>query len=428
MKMGGPTWSFSRRTFVAGSAATAAMVSMPAIAKSKVVKVGYVSPQTGPLAVFGETDNYVIKTVRAALKRQLKSGGKDYEVEFIVKDSQSNPNRASEVASQLITRDRVQLMMVASTPDTTNPVGDQCELNEVPCVSTAAPWQAWYFGRGATPKEGFDWTYHFFFGLEDGIAVYQDIWKQLSTNKVVAALFPNDSDGKAWGDLKRGIPAVIPKAGFRLIDPGRYQNLSSDFTPQINEFKRASADIVTGVMLPPDWTTFWKQARQQGFRPKIATVAKALVFPRAVETLGDAADGLSTEVVWSPNHPFKSSLLGTSSAEYAVAYEKGTGRQWTPPLGWIHALFEVAIDSLRRSGDPFDKKAVINAISNTDLGTILGPVSFKKGPVKNVARTPLVGGQWRLGGGRHKYRLEITANETAPIIPRTSDLVPIPYR
>ena len=47
------------------------------------------------------------------------------------------------MATKLITEDAVDLMVVASTPETTNPVSDQCEANGVPCISTVAPWQPW---------------------------------------------------------------------------------------------------------------------------------------------------------------------------------------------------------------------------------------------------------------------------------------------
>ena len=55
----------------------------------------------------------------------------------MLKDSQSNPNRAGEVANDLILKDKVALMLTAGTPETANPVSDACELNEVPCISHA---------------------------------------------------------------------------------------------------------------------------------------------------------------------------------------------------------------------------------------------------------------------------------------------------
>jgi branched-chain amino acid transport system substrate-binding protein len=61
--------------------------------------VGYVSPQTGPLAAFAESDDLQHR----GLPRDV-TPGQNFEV--IVKDSQSNPNRAAEVAKELISRTR----------------------------------------------------------------------------------------------------------------------------------------------------------------------------------------------------------------------------------------------------------------------------------------------------------------------------------
>jgi branched-chain amino acid transport system substrate-binding protein len=252
------------------------------------------------------------------------------------------------------------------------------------------------------------------------------MWRQLDTNKVVGGLFPNDGDGNAWGDKKLGFPPVLAGKGYSLVDPGRYQDLSTDFSAQIETFKQRNVQILTGVVIPPDFTTFWTQARQQGFRPKIASVAKALLFPVAVEALGEAANNLSSEVWWSPNHPFKSSLTGATATALAQAWTTSTGRQWTQCLGFIHAQFELALDALTRSGAPRDKDAVARAIAATKLNTIVGPIDFSGGPVKNVAKTPLVGGQWRrTPEGPFKYDLRITSNSIAPMIPVQGSMQPL---
>ena len=412
----------NRRTFLrlfGGTAlvAGAGSLSLPVFAQSgRAIKIGYVSPQTGPLAAFGEADNFVLAGVRAATKAGVLVAGKTHPLEIIVKDSQSNPNRAAEVAADLILKDKVDLMLVASTPETTNPVSDQCELNGVPCVSTVAPWQPWFFVRGGKPDQGFEWTYHFFWGLEDIIAVFTNMWGSIPTNKMVGGLFPNDGDGNAWGDPKLGFPPVLAKQGYKLTDPGRYQNLTADFSAQIAAFKKANCEIITGVVIPPDFKTFWTQAKQQGFQPKAASIGKALLFPAAVEALGDTAAGLTTEVWWSPSHPFKSSLNGMSAKQVADAYESNAKKQWTQPLGFIHALFEVGIDALKRAKSVDKPEHIRDAIVATNLNTVVGPISWKAGPVKNVAKTPLVGGQW-VKGKKYKYDLVIVNNQTAPNIP-----------
>lgn len=414
--------NLSRRRVLQAGAAAVATLGFPyintALAQAgRKIKIGYVSPESGPLAPFGEADKYVIGAIRELMKAGIAIGGKNYPVEIIVKDSQSNPNRAGEVAADLILKDKVDIILAGGTPETTNPVADQAELNEIPCITTVCPWQPWFFGRGGKPDVGFNWTYHFFWGLEDIIAVFTNLWGQVSTNKQVGGLFPNDGDGNAWGDPNVGFPKPLAAQGYKLNDPGRYQNLTQDFSAQIASFKKANNEILTGVVIPPDFKTFWTQAAQQGYKPKIASVGKALLFPAAVEAIGDTADGLSTEVWWSPSHPFKSSLNGASAKQLAESFEKATGKQWTQPIGFAHALFEVAVDVLKRSKNIDDKATIRDAIAATNLNTVVGPVAWGKGPVKNVAKTPLVGGQWVKGKGKSKFDLVIVDNKTAPNIP-----------
>src|SRR5262249_10174847 len=99
-----------------------------------------VSPRTGRIARFGEADPYILEQIQKLVEKGISSGGRTYPVQVISKDSQSSTSRASEVAAELILRDKVDLIVAASTPDTTNPVADQAEVNEVPCVTTDSPW------------------------------------------------------------------------------------------------------------------------------------------------------------------------------------------------------------------------------------------------------------------------------------------------
>jgi len=426
---------FAKGSVAAGMAAAAPFWTSTIFAQSiKPIRLGYVSPRTGPLAAFAEADDFVIKGYLETVKGGLKVGTATRPVEVVVKDSQSNPNRAATVAKELIVNDKVDLVLVGGTPETTNPVATQCEIEGVPCISTLAPWQPYFIGRQGNPGDPktwkpFSYTYHFFWGLEDVIAVYTNMWEQVSTNKSVGGLFPNDGDGNAWGDKVVGFPPVLDKKGYKLTDPGRYRNLTDDFTAQINAFKNAKCEILTGVVLPPDFTTFWNQARQQGFRPKVASVGKALLFPVSVETLGEAGNNLSSEVWWTPNHPFKSSLTGLSAKQIADAYQQSSGKQWTQPIGFAHALFEIATDVLKRSADAGKADAIVAAIAATDLDTIVGKVHWGQKDLppfaqKNVAKTPLVGGQWRRAANG-KYDIVITDNKTAPAIPVGGQMQPI---
>jgi branched-chain amino acid transport system substrate-binding protein len=415
----------SRRTALkAGLAALAVprvLRIIPANAQSKIIKIGFVVPQTGPLAAFGEPIPFLTGQLQKVTNGRVESGGKQYEFQILLKDSQSSGSRAADVAAELILRDKVDLLLSGGAPDTVNATSDQAEINGVPCISTACPWQPWFFGRRGDPQKGFDWTYLFCFGIEDIHAAFIDLWSGAPTNKVVGGLFANDPDGNAWGSV---LPPALEKAGFKIVDPGRYQPLANDFTAQISAFKAAGADIVTGTMIPPDFTTFWSQAAQQGFRPKVVTIGKAFLFPAPVAALGDRADGLSCEVAWSPLFPFESGLTGQTGRQLVDEYRKASGRDAPFVLGMFHALFEVAVDVLKRAKAIGDPDAIRQAIAGTNYESILAPVDWRpgRGPVKNVSKTPIVAGQWQRPVAGEPLQLVIKATAGWNNIPKSGTL------
>jgi len=133
-----------------------------------------------------------------------------------------------------------------------------------------------------------------------------------------------------------------------------------------------------------------------------------------VNSLGARGNGLTTEIWWTPTFPYKSGLTGQSAKELTDAYTSATKRPWTQPIGYQHALFEVAIDILKRTKS-IDPKAILDAIVATDYHSMVGPVKWTGQPVKNVTKTPLVAGQWQRKG--NAFELVITENKSAPDIP-----------
>jgi branched-chain amino acid transport system substrate-binding protein len=396
-------------------------------ASGRPIKIGLVSPQTGPLAPFGETDTYIVGLMQGIFASGLDVAGTTHPVEIELKDTQSDPTRAAEVTQELIDAG-VDLVIPGATPETTNPVGDTAEANGVPCLSSVAPWQPWFFrNTDVTLETTYEWQYHFFWGLEDIIAVFLDMWSQVPTNKVVGALWPNDGDGQAWGDPQLGFPPALQEAGYTIVDPGRFESGTDDFTAQISQFKSEGVEIVTGVPVPPDFTTFWTQAAQQGFHPKVCSVGKALLFPSSVDALGEIGEGMSTEVWWTPTFPFTSSLDGQTSQALAEGWTGDTGKEWTQPLGYAYAIFEVAADAFTRTTDIDDPAAVRDAIAATNLDTIAGHVQWGSGPVANVAKMKLAGGQWTATpDGPFQFDLVVVSNSVFPEVPTAGTLQPLP--
>ena len=112
------------------------------------LKVGFVSPVTGPIALFGVPDQYCATRWSEAVSDGLVCGdGKNHPISIVVRDSQSDSNRAAQVGGDLITNDKVDVIMAASTNDTVTPVAAQAEALQCPMFSNDAPWQAYYLSQ-----------------------------------------------------------------------------------------------------------------------------------------------------------------------------------------------------------------------------------------------------------------------------------------
>jgi branched-chain amino acid transport system substrate-binding protein len=340
------------------SSSTTAVSTTPEAGKE--IKIGFVAPLTGSLASFGVPDKYCAdRATKAFGDAYLCGDGKTHKISIVTSDSQSDSNRASQVTGDLINNNKVDLVVAASTPDTCVPVSDTAEASETPCLTCDCPWESWVGTRSQGNLDAvFKWTYHVFWGAEDVAASMTDAWPNIQTNKVVAMMFPNDADGNSLRPL---YTPIFKGKGYTVVDPGPFQDGTEDFSQQIAQFKKAGAEIGMGLFIPPDMTNFWKQAAQQGYKPKIATYTKALLFPQSVEALGVISNNLSTEVWWSPNHPFKSDFLGQTCAEFAADFETTQKMQWTQPL--LHFLvFDWAADVLKRTTSVEDKSAIVTAI------------------------------------------------------------------
>ncbi len=411
------TTGLSRRGFMtaaAGGTTALALGGRAAFAAGETLKVGFISPRTGPLGGFGETDGYVLELARKALADGLQAGGKTWKVEILDRDTQSDPSRAGQLAKDLINNEAIDLMLVVSTPETINPVADACEAAGVPCLSTVMPWEAWYFGRGAKPgaPSPFKWTYHFGFGVGEFLKTYISQWNLIETNKKVGVMYPNDADGNA---IRANLAPALAKAGFTIVDPGAYETGTTDFSSQIALFRQEGVEIFNSFPIPPDFAAFWRQAAQQGLiqQIKICQVAKTGLFPSDIEALGDLGMNIASAAYWHKAFPYKSSLTGISGPELADGYEAASGKQWTQQLGASLSLLDAGFDVLKAASDVKSKEAVAKAMSMLKTTTIAGKVDFTAGPVANVSPGPIIGTQWVKAPAGSKFALDYVVTEHA---------------
>jgi len=420
----------SRRQFVALSGAAAAFsgraYGQTMAGPAETLRVGFISPISGPLASFGQADPFILSLARQKFAKGVTINGTTYAVNILDRDTQSDPSRSSQLTKDLINNQNVDFVLATSTPDVVNPASDACEAAGVPCLSTIVPWESWYFGRGAKPgaPSPFKWTYHFSFGVAQLAKSYLSAWDQpsVTTNKVLAILDPNDADGIA---VRGHLNPILQQAGYKIIDPGPYQDGTTDYSSQISQFKAAGCQVFNSFPIPPDFVAFWRQAAQQGLaqRMKIVQTAKFGLFPSDVESIGSLGYNLLSTAYWHKTFPYVSPVTGLSGPQLAAAYAVATGKQWQQQLGGTQSLIDAGLAALKGASDPKDKNALVKSIRALDVITAVGRVNFTAGPVPNVALTPLLGTQWvKAESGPYKLDAYIIENAEDSNVPVTHKL------
>jgi branched-chain amino acid transport system substrate-binding protein len=396
---------------------------------TKNITIGWIHPLTGDLAGFGAADTFIISKIKQTTpyKNGFKIGGKTYPVTIKSYDSQSSVTRAGDLARTAILSDHVDMLFASSTPETVNAVASQAETLGTPLVCSNCPWESWYINLGGNPLKPTlkpKYVVLYFLGAEHLVKCFIPMWNrihaQLHTNKIVAAAFPNDSDGNAFRAV---FPPIAKAAGYKMVLSPAYPDGTTNYSSMISQFKSAGADFFTNVPLPPDFATMWKQSIQQGFRPKLATVAKVLLFPPDAYALGSEVYNVATDTWWVPTLPWTSSFTGETCQQFANDFESSGHGQWNANIS-NYSLFEVAHAALTSVSDPHDKTEVADAIHKVNIHALAGPLNFASGgPAPGVAITPPAGVQWQKGT-KYPLEMQIVDNTLLPEAKITADLLP----
>jgi branched-chain amino acid transport system substrate-binding protein len=410
------TTAAAATTTTAGAATTVSTTAEV----GREIKFGCVSPLTGPASAFGIPDKWILDQWLAAAANGMVFGdGLKHPIKIEMRDSQSDTNRAAQVAADLINNDKIDMMMVSSSPDTVNPVADQCEALGMPCLSSDCPMEPYYFGRGATPDKPFKWTYLLFWGNYELMEAAKVVMPMLPNNKVVGGVWSNEVDGEA---RRQALTPFFEENGYTVVDGGPYQPGQEDYSSMINNFKKGGVEIVSFLGVPPDLANFWKQCLQQTFNPVIADMAKATLFPTAMEALGNTGFGMIAWSWWHPTLPWKSSLTGEDCATIATRFEKDTGQQWTQPL--LHYVtFEWVVDVYKRVTNIDDKEEIMKAVASTKMAdSMAGAFDFtvpvapnSRHIVPNVYGTPCYYGQWLPATQQYPWDIKQWMYDLVPI-------------
>jgi ABC-type branched-subunit amino acid transport system substrate-binding protein len=437
-------------TFVRRSLALAALsvfffagVGMAAEAPTEI-RFGCNTPLTGMFAGFGTGGAY---GVQAAVDDVNKLGGiyvKEYDkklpVKLIVVDNESDPGKSAMLSEELILRHKVHFMAPPNQPLTLNiPQADLADKYKIPRFTGGCPMEPWIGLRrdSKTPWQ-YSWTYGFSIATKAPKGAYwdkpgytiMDTWVAMlekygaKTNKKVGVFATDEPDGRGWYSL---FPPALKKLGYEVV--GIEDNLglvpldTTYFSSLIKKWKKAKVEILWGNAPSPVFATMWRQARTQGFKPKLVSIGRGALYYTEVNAWGGSLpDGVGTEMWWDPSFENSPGFGDTTPKSLAARWTKDTGEPLNPAIGWGYQTIQVFADAIERAGT-LNAEAVNKALGETDMMTIAHRVKFD---ADHYNQKPLVYGQWQKTDKPHKWDCPVIYSHFDFIPPTADPMYPVP--
>lgn len=219
------------------------------------------------------------------------------------------------------------------------------------------------------------------------------------------AVFQEKTD---WGNELGGLfKADAKPAGYDVVYYAEYAPGSTDYSTLILEAKAAGADALLAMPTTPDGIAIVKQMAELGWKPKFSLIIRAPDAATWGEATGAAGDYVTVFAGWHYGENFP------GVAEINTKHQTEFGRPADILVGPAYACVQALADAIERAGT-LDRNAVRDALADTDMMTVIGPVSFNADGTGNVLN-PLV--QWING------KMELVW----PLDQQTADFVyPIP--
>ncbi|MCC8142239.1 MAG: ABC transporter substrate-binding protein [Lachnospiraceae bacterium] len=386
--------------------------SQAAASSGDMITVGMVYPATGALAGYGQGTEEMYSYAIDQINEQggIEVDGEMKQLEIVFADSESDATKASEAANNLISSKGVQIMLTAKTADTTVPVAAACERAGIVCLSDDTPDEAW-------ATSDYQYAFHAGFDTEHEMMCFSAMWDTATNGEggTVAVMHATDTEGQT---LSTAFLDYIPTLdGYEAYDPGAYTSGATDYTSIINNIKSEDCAIITGVMLTSDFGTFFSQLKSSGYMPKATLIGKATLFKSDVEACGadGLADKLCSEIWWTPDYPYNSSITGQTSQEIADAWiEVVPGFDYAPPTaGYDYANVEILYNVLKEAGT-LDSDAIAECCETITFDTCIGPIDYNE---SHYSVQPIVTGQWHYEGNAEWSQTVIDTSQVEGLEP-----------
>jgi branched-chain amino acid transport system substrate-binding protein len=344
-----------------------------------VIKIGQVSPMTGPIAHLGKDNEYGAKLAIDDLnERKLKIGGREVRFELVSEDDQGDPKIGTQVAQRLVDANVVGIVghLNSGTTIPASKIYSDAGLPQISPSATSADYT----------KQGFKTTFRVIANdIQQGSALGQFAVDSLKAKKVAII-----DDRTAYGQgLADEFEKAVKTRGATIVKREFTSNTATDFNAILTSIKSTQPDVVFYGGMDAQAGPLAKQMKRLGLKAKLMG-GDGWQSPEFIKLAGDASEGQYA------------SSCGVSRDEMPGFYE--FNKKFKAKFGTevqVYAPYEydavrILVDAMQRANSS-DPKSYLPEVAKTNYEGVTGKISFdENGDVKNGAVTvyQVKGGKW----------------------------------
>ena len=359
----------------------AATIAMPSFAQKKYdagatdkeIKIGGISPYSGPASAYGT----IGKGIKAYFDKVNAEGGVNgRKLVWVSYDDGYNPAKTVEMARKLVEQDEVLLVFnVLGTP-TNSAIHKYMNQKKVPQLFNATGATKW------GDPTGNPWTMGWQPSYQSEARIYAQHILDTKPNAKIGIIYQNDDYGRDY--LKGFEDGLGEKAKTMIIKKLSYEATDPTNDSQMVELKTSGADTFFNITIPKFAAQAIKKAADIGWKPThylngVSASVASVIIPAGPQNAVDVITAYylkdPTDTQWQTTKEYKDWL------EWMQKYFKDGDLKDANNV-FAYSVAQTMVEVLKKAGDNLTRDNVMKQAANLDLTLpmLLTGVNVKTGP------------------------------------------------
>ncbi len=369
--------------------ASLALVGCAGAKKTDTIKIGWLGPQTGDSALWGQAELATLQMMSEDYNKAggIEVNGKKYQLQIVPYDTKGDSTESVNVAKRLTSQDKVVAVVGPQGSGEAIPIAPIMNDAKIPAVATTAT-----NPKVTVTESGSVNPYMFracFLDPYQGkVAAY---FAYTTLAKRNAAIFMTIDDPYSTG-LAEYFKASFEKSGGKVVATESYTSGEKDFRSPLTKIKAAKPDVIFIPAYYNDVALIAKQARDLGI--KVLLLGGDGWPSENVIDLAGGPGGALEGCLFVNHLDMQGDLAKPMRDEYKAKYNKNAELN----SYMAHDALIMVIDAIQRAKS-FDGVKIKAALEATDLDGVTGHI--KIGPTHDpVGKTAwlikIVGSEMKL--------------------------------